>query len=104
MSFAVVETVYVGQHVMVKAEVVKLTQVKKDNSGRFNMVHAVLVDTQSSIKLILWESFVNTVQAGSTYLFYNLTVCRDKFTNEINRNTAQPKTPIKIAENFQQSI
>lgn len=40
MSFAVVETVYVGQHVMVKAEVVKLTQVKKDEislSVKFNL-------------------------------------------------------------------
>ena len=35
------------------------TKVKKDNSGRFNMVHAVLVDPSRSIKLTLWESFVS---------------------------------------------
>ena len=68
MNIAVAKTVYVGQHVTVKAKVANLTEVKKDNSGRFTMVHTVVVDPSRFIKLTLWESFVNSVAAGSTYL------------------------------------
>ena len=76
-NIAVAKNVRVGQHVTVKAKVANLTEVKKDNSGRFNMVHAVLADPSCSIKLTLWESFVSSVVAGSTYLFHNLTVHKD---------------------------
>ena len=68
MNIAVAKNVRVGQHVIVKAKVVNLTEVKKDNSGRFNMVHAaVVVDPSRFIKLTLWESFVSSVVTGSTY-------------------------------------
>ena len=43
-NIAVAKNVRVGQHVTVKAKVANLTEVKKDNSGRLNMVHAVVVD------------------------------------------------------------
>ena len=68
MNIAVAKNVRVGQHVTVKAKVANLTEVKKDNSGRFDMVHAVVVDPSRFIKLTLWESFVSSVVAGSTYL------------------------------------
>ena len=104
MNIAVAKTVRVGQHVTVKAKVANLTEVKKDNSGRFNMVHAVLVDPSSSIKLILWESFVSSVVAGSTYIFSNLTVRKDKFTDEIYLNTAQSGTVVNMTDDFQEIL
>ena len=103
-NITVAKTVCVGQHVTVKAKVASLTEVKKDNSGRFNMVHVVLVDTSSSIKLILWESIVKSVVAGSTYLFHNLTVRKVKFTNEVYLNTAQSGTAINITDTFQEML
>ena len=45
MNTAVAKTVCAGQHVTVRAKVANLTKVKKGNSGRFNMVHAVVVDS-----------------------------------------------------------
>lgn len=85
MHIAVEETVRVGQHVTVKAEVANLTEVRKTvtDSDRFTMVHSVLADPSISMKLILWESFVNSVLVGSTCLFHSLTVRKDKFTDEI---------------------
>ena len=53
MNIAVAKTVHVGHHVTVKAKVGSLTEVKKDNSSRFNIIHAVLLDPSSSIKLVL---------------------------------------------------
>ena len=104
MNIAVAKTVRVGQHVTVKAKVANLTEVKKDNSGRFNMVHAVLVDPSSSIKRILWESFVSSVVAGSTYIFSNQTVRKDKFTDQIYLNTAQSGTVVNITDDFQEIL
>ena len=89
-------------NVTVKAEVANLTKVRKDNSGRFNMVHAVVVDPSRLIKLTLWESFVSSVVAGSTYLFHILTVHKDKFTDEIYLNTAQSGTTVNITDYFQE--
>ena len=66
------------------------------------MVHAVLVDPSSSIKLTLWESFVSSVVAGGTYLFHNLIVHKDKFTDEIYLNTAQSGTGVNITDDFQE--
>ena len=74
MIIAVAKTVCIGQHATVMAKVANLAKENKDNSGRFNMTHAVLVDPASSIKLILWESFVSSAVAESTYSFHNLTV------------------------------
>ena len=102
MNIAVAKTVRGGQHVTKKAKVANLTKVKKDNSGRFNMVPAVVVDLSCSIKLTLWESFVSSVVAGSTYLFHNLTVHKDKFTDEIYLNTAQSGTAVSITDDFQE--
>ena len=86
MNIAVAKPVRVGQDVTVKAKVANLTEVKKDNSGRFNMVHAVVVDPSRFIKLTLWESCVSSVAVGSTYLFHNLTVLKDKFADKIFSN------------------
>ena len=66
------------------------------------MVHAVLVDPSSSIKLTLWESFVSSVVAGGTYLFHNLIVHKDKFTDEIYLNTAQSGTAVNTKDDFQE--
>ena len=44
---------------------------------------------------------VSSVVAGSTYLLHNLTVHKDKFTNEIYLNTAQSGTAINITDDFQ---
>ena len=89
-------------NVTVKAEVANLTKVRKDNSGRFNMVHAVVVDPSRLIKLTLWESFVSSAVAGSTYLFHNLTVHEDKFTDEMYLNTVQSGTAVNITDYFQE--
>ena len=104
MNIAVAKTVRVGQHVTVKVKVANLTEVKKDNFGRFNMVHAVLVDPSSSIKRILWKGFVSSVVAGNTYLFHNLTVHKDKFTDEMYLNTAQSGTAVNITDDFQEIL
>ena len=62
------KSVRVSQHVTVKAKVANLIQVKKDNSRRFNIVQVELGDPSRSIKRILWESSVNSVQLVALFL------------------------------------
>ena len=66
------------------------------------MVHAVDEDPSRFIKLTLWESSVSSVVAESTYLFHNLTVHKDKFTDEIYLNTAQSGTTVNITDDFKE--
>ena len=44
---------------------------------------------------------MNRVVAGSAYLFHNLTVHKDKYTDEIYLNTAQSGTAVNIKDDFQ---
>ena len=46
-------------------------------------------DPTSSIKVILWESYVNTLTLNSTYIFRNLKVKLSKDKNEGHLNTAK---------------
>ena len=47
---------------------------------------------------------MNSVVAGSTYLFHDLTVRKDMFTDEVYLNTAQSGTAINITDNFQEML
>ena len=67
------------------------------------MLHAVLVDPSSSIKRILCESFVSSVVAGSTYLFHNLTVPKDKSGTAVSITDVFQET-LAVADKHQQSI
>ena len=103
MNVAVAKTVHAGQHVIVKAGIANFTKVKKDNSGRFNMVHAVLVDPSRSIKLTLWESFVSNVVAGSTYLFHNL-MKYISIQHSLEQMTSKKYMYFRLLHKHQQSI
>ena len=46
-------------------------------------------DPTSSIKVILWESYVDTLTLNSTYIFINLKVKLSKNKNERHLNTAK---------------
>ena len=47
---------------------------------------------------------MSSVVAGSTFLFHNQTVRKDKFTDEIYLNTAQSGTAVNITDDFQEML
>ena len=57
------------------------------------MQNAVVIDPTGTTKLTLWENYTNTVNQGSTYIFKNLSVRKDKFTSELYLNTLNSFIP-----------
>ena len=81
------------QLVNLKAEVTEISGTKKVNTqfqGQLTKQEVTIRDTTSYIRLVLWEQYVDTLKAGTTYMFNNL---RLKVTNRDRYlNTAKTKT------------
>ena len=81
------------QLVTVKAEVTHVSGVKKIPTLRHGVLskqEVTIRDPTSSIKVILWESWVNSLQSNTTYLLQNLKVKTNK--NERYLNTKKMKS------------
>ncbi|CAB3984223.1 Hypothetical predicted protein, partial [Paramuricea clavata] len=81
------------QLVNLKAEVTEISGTKKVNTqsqGQLTKQDVTIRDTTSYIRLVLWEQYVDTLKAGTTYMFKNL---RLKVTNRDRYlNTAKTET------------
>ena len=78
------------QLVTVKAEVTHVSGVNKTptlRQGVLSKQEVTIRDPTSSVKVILWESWVNSLQSKKTYLLQNLKVKTNK--NERYLNTAK---------------
>lgn len=63
-------------------------------------MNCTLLDPTASIKMVLWENFINQVENNHTYIFHNVTVRKDKQNDTIYLNTSQYGTEIKLTEDF----
>ena len=95
-----IKSSYIGQLVTVKAKVVHLGRVQFVKSGKLQMIDGTLVDSVSSMKIILWEEFANAVVVGDTYIFKNIRVKKDRMTSEVYVNTAKNGTIITPSDAF----
>ena len=93
-----VKSVRIGQHVTVKAKVTNMSKELK--GGDLTLVNCTLLDPTPSIKMALWENFINQVKNNCTYIFYNVTVRKDKYNDTVYLNTSQYGTEIKLTEDF----
>ena len=93
-----VKSVRIGQHVTVKAKVTNMSKQLK--GGDLTLVNCTLLDPTASMKMVLWENFINQVENNRTYIFHNVTVRKDKYNDTIYLNTAQYATEIKLTEDF----
>lgn len=98
MTLMAAKSVRVGQYVTVKAKVTKLGE--QEQGGNLRMVKATLVDPTASMKIVFWEDFINKVENNGTYLFHNLKVRIDKYSEKIYLNTAQQGTTIEPTDPF----
>ena len=64
------------------------------------MQEAMLVDPSTTMKLVLWADFIDSVLEGNTYTFHNIRVNKDKQTSGIYINTAKSGTTISPAQAF----
>lgn len=86
------------QLISIKAQVVNISAVKvvrTQYQGTLKKQEILIRDTASSIKVILWESYTETLTLNSTYLFKNLKVKISR--NERYLNTAKD-VPFQFTE------
>ena len=97
LNLSLLNSVFDGQLITIKAKVINLTAVSKftsSTSGVLNKAEADLLDPHGSAKLTLWGHFTSQVMEGNTYQFTNLRVRKDN--HNIYLNTA--KTGCEIVE------
>ena len=85
-------TVASGNLISIKAQVVNIAATKVVNmqyQRTLKKQEVLIRDPTSSIKVILWESYVDTLTLNSTYIFINLKVKLSKNKNERHLNTAK---------------
>lgn len=93
-----VKSVRIGQRVTVKAKVTNMS--KEEKAGDLTLVNCTLLNPSASIKMVLWENFINQVENNCTYMFHNATVRKDKYHDNVYLNTAKYGTEIKLTEDF----
>ena len=74
VTLATLSNVSVGKLVTVKAKVVHLSPIKVLQSKKLRMNQAHLVGPSGTIRIVLWEEFVNAVAEGNTYIFSDIRV------------------------------
>jgi hypothetical protein len=86
-----INTIPQGELITVKASVAKLSgsKVVATVGGPLKKIDAVLVDTTGSIKAVFWAEWVNAIELDKVYMFTNLRVREDSYTNEKVVNTAK---------------
>jgi len=104
MNVSNAKAVCPGQEITIKAKVAHIYPAKTVGKDNVLMQNAVVVDPTGTIKLTLWENYTNSVNQGSTYIFKNLTVRKDKFTTELYVSTLNSITAIESAPDFQEIL
>ncbi|XP_028404097.1 uncharacterized protein LOC114526773 [Dendronephthya gigantea] len=88
-SLASLNQVSAEQLVTVKAKVAKVSGSKKISSQRISSGHLkkqeiVIADPTTSMKLILWEQFIDCLEADQTYMLKNLRLKQNGTTKYLN--------------------
>ena len=107
VKLSTVKQILLGQLINVKATVRQLSASKVISTSagaHLKKQEAVLADPFGSIKIILWESFVDTIETGETYLFKNIRLKKDNYTSVVYVNTAMSGTVITETTPFDQPL
>ena len=102
MDISTIKTTSANQFVLVKATVKHLSGAKmvKLETGPIQSRSCTLQDPSGTIKAVLWNEWVNSVENDKTYIFTNLRVKKDNYTNEIFVNTAKHGCRIEQSDSF----
>ena len=62
-----------NQTVTIKGKVVNLSGRKKIAGKNLSKQEGMIADSNDTMKVVLWESFIDSVEEGKTYEFINFT-------------------------------
>lgn len=106
ITISVIKTTSVNQLVLVKAKVKHLaaSKVVKMETGSVKKRTCILQDPSGTIKAILWEEWIESIEDEKTSLFENLRVKKDNYTNEVYVNTAKYGFSVKECAPFDEEL
>lgn len=70
----------------------------------FGLVRFCGVEVDLYIRVVFWEEWINCVENDETYIFNNLRVKEDNYTNEKYVNTAREGFEIEASTPFTQTL
>ena len=73
---------------------------KEEKAGDLTLENCTLLDPSASIKMVLWENFINQVRNNRTYMFHNVTVRKDKYHDNLYLSTVKYGTEIQLTGDF----
>ena len=105
-SISSLSEVHYQQLITIKGKVVQLSGIKKVNTrnGLKQKTDCYLTDPTGSIKLTLWEDFVNDVQEGKTYTFNNVRVIKEYNTDRLALGTSLQDCTVTESEDFSEPL
>jgi hypothetical protein len=105
-DISTIKTTSANQLVCVKAMVKHLSGSKlvKLETGSVRNCSCILQDQSGAIKGVFWEEWIDSVEDGKTYIFTNMRVKKDNYTNEIFVNTAKHGCMIKECDPFDELL
>lgn len=80
------------------------TKTISTQNGQKRKAEACLLDPNTSVKIILWQEFIDEVQENNTYVFTNLSIRKDTCTNEVYLTTPQTECSIELCDSFDQPL
>ena len=106
VSIAKLVDVASEQLVKVKAQVLSISGPKVINTqhqGTLRKQDVILRDTATSIKLVLWDHYVDSLEANKTYLFENVKLKSNRYGRYLN-TAKDAEFRFSLTEPFEQDL
>ena len=106
LTIDLLHTTVPQQLVTIRATVNDISGVKtiKLENKMLKKSSGTVVDPTGSISAVFWEEWASCVQAKKTYLFKNLRVKRNNYTQELYVNTAKEGFSVEMTDDFEEKL
>ena len=105
-NIASLSGVHFQQLITIKAKVTNMGATKTVNTsnGVKRKADCYLIDPSGTIKLTLWEDFINDVQEGKTYTFHNVSVIKEYKSDKLALGTTVQDCKLSESEDFTEPV
>ena len=105
-NIASLSGVHFQQLITIKAKVTRMGATKTviTSNGVKRKADCSLTDPSGTIKLTLWEDFINDVQEGKTYTFYNVRVIKEYKSDKLALGTTLQDCTMSESEDFAEPV
>ena len=105
-NIASLSGVHFQQLITIKAKVARMgaSKMVTTSNGVKRKADCYLTDPSGTIKLTVWEDFINDVQEGKTYTFHNVRVIKEYKSDKLALGTTLQNCTLSEAEDFPEPV